>query len=137
LQLQCYIYCFLRPNCRAAPFSLSFAASSDRPNLAGWPVLSRSEGRGPFWQARYYDFNVWSEVKRVEKLRYIHRNPVTRRLVERPEDWAWSSYRHYLTGEMGKVEIESHWTARKREALGVHPTVQLRDSDQNPPFASR
>jgi hypothetical protein len=26
----------------------------------------------PFWQARYYDFNVWSEQKRVEKLRYIH-----------------------------------------------------------------
>jgi len=28
-----------------------------------------------FWQARYYDFNVWSEGKFVEKLRYIHRNP--------------------------------------------------------------
>jgi putative transposase len=28
----------------------------------------------PFWQARYYDFNVWSEMKFVEKLRYIHRN---------------------------------------------------------------
>ncbi|HYW40909.1 MAG TPA: hypothetical protein VE957_22595 [Terriglobales bacterium] len=37
------------------------------------------------WQARYYDFNVWSEQKRVEKLRYIHRNPVKRGLVERPE----------------------------------------------------
>jgi putative transposase len=41
----------------------------------------------PFWQARDYDFNVWSEQKRVEKLRYIHRNPVKRGLVERPEDW--------------------------------------------------
>ena len=104
-------------------------------NRVGWPVLSRSEGRVPFWQARYYDFNVWSEAKRVEKLRYIHRNPVTRKLVERPEDWPWSSFRHYLTGEEGIVEIESHWTANKRETLGVHPTVQLRD--QNPPFASR
>src|ERR1700757_432564 len=35
---------------------------------------------GIFWQARYYDFNVWSERKRVEKLRYIHRNPVKRGL---------------------------------------------------------
>ena len=26
-----------------------------------------------FWQARYYDFNVWGERKFVEKLRYIHR----------------------------------------------------------------
>ena len=42
--------------------------------------------RQPFWQVHYYDFNVWSEQKRVEKLRYIHRNPVKRGLVERPED---------------------------------------------------
>ena len=83
----------------------------------------------PVWQARYYDFNVWSDEKRVEKLRYIHRNPVKRGLVERPEDWAWSSFRHYLTGEEGKVEIESDWTARERERLGVLPEVQCRGSD--------
>ena len=52
-----------------------------------------------FWQARYYDFNVWSERKFVEKLRYIHRNPVARGLVPRPEDWPWSSFHHYLRGE--------------------------------------
>ncbi|HWT66897.1 MAG TPA: transposase, partial [Terracidiphilus sp.] len=51
----------------------------------------------PFWQARYYDFNVWTADKHVEKLRYIHRNPVVRRLVEKPEDWQWSSFRHYAT----------------------------------------
>lgn len=72
-----------------------------------------------FWQARYYDFNVWTDKKRIEKLRYMHRNPVTRGLVERPEDWAWSSFRHYLTGEVGVVEIESEWTARRRERMGM------------------
>ena len=81
----------------------------------------------PFWQARYYDFNVWSERKRVEKLRYIHRNPVKRGLVERPEDWLWSSFHHYLTGEEGVVEIESHWTATRRENQGIFPTVRRRD----------
>jgi putative transposase len=30
--------------------------------------------RQHFWQARYYDFNVWTAKKRIEKLRYIHRN---------------------------------------------------------------
>jgi putative transposase len=77
-----------------------------------------------FWQARYYDFNVWSEHKFVEKLRYIHRNPVTRRLVARPEDWPWSSFRHYVNGETGVVEIESQWTARRRERMGIFPTVR-------------
>jgi putative transposase len=81
-----------------------------------------------FWQARYYDFNVWSESKFVEKLRYIHRNPVVRGLVERPEDWRWSSFRHYLTGVQGVVEIESQWTARRRERLGIMPTARVRES---------
>jgi len=80
----------------------------------------------PFWQARYYDFNVWSEHEFVEKLRYIHRNPVNRGLVERPEDWSWSSFRHYLSGETGPVEIESQWTARKREQAGIFPRVTVR-----------
>jgi putative transposase len=72
-------------------------------------------GSVPFWQARYYDFNVFTQVKFVEKLRYIHRNPVERGLVEKPEDWPWSSFRHWALGEVGRVEIESHWTWDRRE----------------------
>lgn len=57
------------------------------------------------WQKRFYDFNVWSERKHVEKLRYMHRNPVIRGLVERPEEWIWSSFRSYLYGEIGAVRV--------------------------------
>src|SRR5208283_3806440 len=78
-----------------------------------------------FWQARYYDFNVWTKRKRVEKLCYIHRNPVKRGLVEKPEDWPWSSFRHYLTGAESEVEIESLWTGRKRERMGTTPRVKI------------
>jgi len=86
----------------------------------------------PFWQARYYDFNVWSEGKFVEKLRYIHRNPVARGLVHRPEDWPWSSFLHYVTGADGVVVIESQWTARRREKMGIIPTVRVRSNQENP-----
>jgi putative transposase len=68
----------------------------------------------PFWQARYYDFIVHNEEKRIEKLRYMHRNPVVRGLVAKPEDWPWSSFRHHATGAEGAVEIESPWTAARR-----------------------
>ncbi len=67
-------------------------------------VSKRSEER-PFWTARYYDFNVFTEAKRVEKLGYIHRNPVKRGLVEQPEEWRWSSCRYYQTGKQGRVKI--------------------------------
>ncbi|HZB87387.1 MAG TPA: transposase [Terracidiphilus sp.] len=76
-------------------------------------VSVRSRQR-PFWQAHYYDFNVPDHKKHVEKLRYMHRNPVVRGLAARSEDWKWSSFRHYATGERGTVEIESEWTARLR-----------------------
>jgi putative transposase len=39
-----------------------------------------------FWQKRYYDFNIRNDRQFVEKLRYIHRNPVKRGLCERPEE---------------------------------------------------
>jgi len=45
-----------------------------------------------FWQPRFYDFSVWSAKKRREKLDYMHRNPVSRKLVNDPKDWVWSSY---------------------------------------------
>jgi putative transposase len=57
------------------------------------------------WQARFYDFNVWTERKRVENLRYMHRNPVKRGLVNEPEQWPWSSFRYYRYGEMGRVRV--------------------------------
>ncbi len=44
------------------------------------------------WTPRFYDFNVFSSRKINEKLRYIHRNPVARELVDSPEQWRWSSY---------------------------------------------
>ena len=77
--------------------------------------------RVQFWQRRYYDFNVLTYQKYTEKLKYLHRNPVKRGLVASPEDWPWSSFRHYLHGEQGRVEIESEWTWNRRERLAVPP----------------
>ena len=82
-------------------------------------------GRKHFWQARYYDFNVYTPKKRIEKLRYMHRNPVERELVSKPEDWIWSSFRHYATGQAGVVEIESEWTGRRRERMGMPLRVKI------------
>jgi putative transposase len=76
-----------------------------------------TEGR--VWQHRFYDFVVFAEKKRVEKLRYMHRNPVVRGLVLEPEQWIWSSCRHYAMGERGpvlvnqaqKAEMQVRWIA--------------------------
>ena len=92
-------------------------------------VSMRSRER-PFWQAHYYDFNISTHEKFVEKLRYIHRNPVKRGLITKPEDWLWSSYCHYQTGIHGTVEIESEWTACAR---GWKLPEWMRDRQLNSP----
>ena len=108
-------------------------------------VSMRSRER-PFWQAHSYDFNVSTHEKFVQKLRYIHRNPgspahefcalgwnpVKRGLVAKPEDWPWSSYRHYQTGMHGTVEIESEWTACER-GWQLPAWMRLRQPDSPSP----
>jgi len=61
------------------------------------PILSRitdAQGKAHFWQrGGGHDRNMRSSRDLFEKMRYIHRNPVTRGLVEKSVDWPWSSAR--------------------------------------------
>ena len=64
--------------------------------------------------------------KRIEKLRYMHRNPVKRGLVQEPEHWAWSSFRSYACGENGPVRVNfQEWRLaiqqRPRQTFGGLP----------------
>jgi putative transposase len=68
----------------------------------------------PFWQKRYYDFNVFTPDKTSEKIHYMDENPVRRGLVTQPQDWPWSSCQHYATNHHGTVEIVSEFTAAQR-----------------------
>jgi putative transposase len=59
-----------------------------------------------FWQRRFHDFNVWSLKKRVEKIHYMHMNPVKRRLVSHPKDWPWSSFLFYSKLQPRLIRID-------------------------------
>ncbi len=72
----------------------------DSAQSALWP-----DSEEHVWQRRFYDFNVWSARKRIEKLHYMHRNPVRRGLVLEPEQWEWSSFRSYAYQEEGRVRV--------------------------------
>jgi putative transposase len=64
-------------------------------------VLSRFadslDPRDPIWQSGYYDFNIYSERKLLEKLLYMHSNPVKAGLASCPGDWKFSSAGFYET----------------------------------------
>jgi putative transposase len=103
------------------------------------PRISQKKGNmgqpedmgSPFWQKRYYDRNVRGK-EFTEKLKYIHRNPVRRGLVIRPEDWKWSSYRHYLTGglwrgdrvlEAQDIQLPYPIIAKRRQLSATRPCL--------------
>ena len=59
----------------------------------------------PIWQARYYDFNLFSRKMINEKLEYMHNNPVKAGLVAEVVDWKHCSARWYLFGQPVGIEI--------------------------------
>ena len=75
-------------------------------NQLSLPFAARDVLPRQFWQRRFHDFNVWSHKKKMEKLRYMHFNPVNRGLVSDPKEWPWSSYSHYAMGTEVLVRID-------------------------------
>jgi putative transposase len=89
-------------------FARRLLAAGQRSNQLCLPTNTPAH----IWQRRFYDFNVWTEKKRIEKLRYMHRNPVKRGLVAEPDQWRWSSFRFYAYGETGAVRVND-WSVLK------------------------
>lgn len=72
-------------------------------------VLRNGKQRYTFWQRRYYDHNCRTKEITTEKINYCHKNPVAKGLVEKPQDWIWSSFRphHRMDNVIIKIdEIE-------------------------------
>jgi len=61
----------------------------------------RQNLRYRLWQPDFYDFNIYNEEKLLEKLNYVHHNPVRAGLVLSPGDYKWSSYRLYSSESEG------------------------------------
>ena len=61
-------------------------------------INRRSGHSGPFWQAEYFDRIVRGEKDLEEVIDYIHHNPVRRGLVDKPEDYRWSSLQTIYSG---------------------------------------
>ena len=84
------------------------------------PLFHEPARENHFWQRRFYDFNVFTQHKRSEKLRYMHNNPVKRGLVTEPGEWRWSSYCTYRDRKDGVVTI-----------LGRHAQSQRKKNDNS------
>ena len=65
-------------------------------NKGASPRFHKRNLKYRLWQPGFYDFNIYNEEKLLEKLNYMHNNPVKAGLVLSPSDYEWSSYREYV-----------------------------------------
>jgi hypothetical protein len=68
--------------------------------------LHRRNLQYKIWQEDYYDFNIFTLQKYQEKLNYIHNNPVKAGLVEKPQNYKWSSYRSLYLGDDEVLKVD-------------------------------
>ena len=70
----------------------------------------RRKGHRPnkyrLFQKGRYDFEIVTDIKLLEKLEYMHYNPVRANLVENPEDYPFSSARNYFQENNSLIELD-------------------------------
>jgi REP-associated tyrosine transposase len=70
------------------------------------PPTVHDESHHRLWQRRFYPYGIYSKKKQLEKLDYMHNNPVTRRLVRSPGEWPWSSWRFYFLNDTSLITMD-------------------------------
>jgi putative transposase len=65
----------------------------------------KTKRKGPLWESRFQNILVETDEQLLHLTRYIHLNPVTAHMVDRPQDWKFSSYREFLGEAEDKERI--------------------------------
>lgn len=59
-------------------------------------INGKYKRRGPLWEGRFKNVLVETDEYLLHLTRYIHLNPTSDDLVDKPENWNYSSYKAYL-----------------------------------------
>jgi putative transposase len=83
----------------------------------------------PFWQRRFYDFNVWSAKKRNEKMNYMHFNPGEKRVGGASEGLALEQLQFLLQNrnEFVRAEPGVGGESENLKTIQEHVKAELRE----------
>lgn len=59
--------------------------------------------KGPLWEGRFKRVLIKDDAQLLHLTRYVHLNPVTDYLVNKPEEWGYSSYKEYICNPIDKI----------------------------------
>jgi len=72
--------------------------------------------KGPLWSGRFKNVLVETDEQLIHLTRYVHLNPTTAALVDKPEEWQFSSYMEYVNP--GAIENR---LCEFKELVGMKP----------------
>jgi putative transposase len=110
-----------------------------------WRVSHRTVGYGHLYQGRFKSFPVQSDEHLLSLLRYVERNPMSARLVDRSQLWRWGSLWARVRGEEAikdllsprPVERPTNWSTRVNAPLTAHELDRVRVSmERGQPYGS-
>jgi len=73
-------------------------------------ALFAKNQRYKIWMDRYDAFIIKTEKMLRIKVNYIHNNPFKASLVERPEDYIFSSARNYILDDHSIIDVSTDWS---------------------------
>lgn len=74
-----------------------------------WHAHRQTFGGGHVYQGRYKSFLIQAEGHLATVCRYVERNPLRANLVERAEDWTWSSLYRWNAGSAKDRDLLAPW----------------------------
>ena len=63
----------------------------------------KNKRKGPLWESKFKRVLIKDDAQLLHLTRYIHLNPVTDYLVNKPEEWGYSSYKEYIYNPKDKI----------------------------------
>ena len=78
-----------------------------------WHAHRRTAGTGPVYQGRFKSFPVQTDAHFLTVARYIERNALRAKLVERAEAWRWSSLWWWAQGDARPTTCLSEWPVER------------------------
>jgi putative transposase len=104
-----------------------------------WHLHRNSVGSGHLYQGTYKSFPIQDDEHFLTVCRYVEQNPLRAGLVQRAEDWPWSSLRSSIIGssKQGDPELSewpvakpTDWVSFVNQALTLKELEELRLSAQ-------
>lgn len=94
-----------------------------------WHAHRQSTGSGHLYQGRFKSFPVQDDDHFLTVCRYVERNALRAKLVNRAEDWRWSSLYRWSSGTAAEKELLSAWPLRRNAGWLEHVNSPQTDAE--------